>query len=345
MSDAARTKLVVIADLPCLRCRYPLRGLATSARCPECGLGIDESIRGAIDLGVTEPEKPGIEPTRRAAWSIPALACAGALGAAAGVILPAAITLVPAGFDPRGLAGSPGQVRAHLDPALEWAGLVTAAAALIALVVTLASRWRRQARRDAIIAVWGGILLLTAAGMALKPGRLGLEAAAEASARGLGNLVRGGKSTPDTAVLVALAFEGVRGLGVAFLVCALGRVLHKFGRRSDTYSRAGQGLQGSGPVVTASIGALAMSGGWFGSIITNGTSLAAALDAVAWPILWLTAACITTLGGAYLATNAIWATAPWRRRYQRLEDLVGSETPAIVPAASMADEDEGERAP
>ncbi len=347
MSDAARSKLVVIADLPCRRCRYPLRGLESSARCPECGLGIQESIRSAIDLGARESEQGGISPTRRAAWSIPSLAVAVTIGAAAGILFPATVVLSPDSLFEGGSSIHPTQIRDRLWMTFEVGGATSIVAGLLALIAILISHWRRQARRQAIIALGGGALLLLAGGIAVSPGSLGLDAAAQSSARSLEDLLARWGGAPAPAILVAIAIDGLRALGVAFLVAALGELLRRIGSRSDAYARAGQGLQGARPVVAATIAGLVLSTGWLVSVLADGTGgvWATAIDAVAWPILWLVVAGAIMLGGGYLAVNAIWATAPWRRRHRHLADLVGTEPPATKAAASMADEDSSDHTP
>jgi hypothetical protein len=354
MPDVARANLTpnhpmplkVIADLPCRRCGYALRGCGTDGRCPECGLAVEESIRSAIDLASLEAAESDFAPTRRATWSIPALAVAAAIGTAAGLALPLAVVLAPPRFDPRGFGNGAKAVRAVLDPALAAAGTTTAVAAVLAIVVTLISRWRRHARREAFVSTLGGMLMLSAAGVLLLPGGLGLPAAADVSARGLGALLRGGGQAPAPVVLVALAFDALRALGIAFIVSALGDLLHRIGRRSASYALAGQGLQGARPVVAATLATLLMSTGWLMATVTDGLDgpVAAALDSIAWPILWLVAAGLTVLGGGYLAVNAIWATAPWRRRQQRLDELVGPATTS-TEAATMADPPGADRAP
>ena len=347
MPDLAGPNLVVIADLPCGRCGYALRGRPTAGRCPECGLAVEESIRSAIDLATIDPIETDFAPTRRATWSIPSLAIAAAIGTLAGLALPAAIVLAPPGFDPRGFTGNVGRARAHLEPVLDGAALTILAAGMLALLVTLASHWRRHARREARIAIGGSVLLLLAAGIGLVPGHLGLGAAADTSARGLGSLIRGGGQTPAPVVLIALVIDGLRALGVAFLVTALGALLKRIGRRSESYAAAGQGLQGPKPVLAATLIGLVMSIGWLAAIATDGVdgTIPSTLDVIAWPILWLVTAGATVLGGGYLAVNAIWATAPWRRPHQRLEDLVGPASDPTPAAASMADPDPGDRAP
>jgi len=58
-----------VADtLPCLRCKYDLRGLHADGLCPECGLELLDSIAARID-----PEIAALLPLRRpktAAWSL-----------------------------------------------------------------------------------------------------------------------------------------------------------------------------------------------------------------------------------------------------------------------------------
>jgi hypothetical protein len=346
MPDLARSKLVVIAELPCRRCGYALRGCSTAGRCPECGLPVEESIRGAVDLASLESIQSDFAPTRRATWSIPAVAIAGIIGTIAGLILPTAIVLAPTGFDPRGVGGRVDSARAHLESLFVWVGAVTAIAAVVAIVATLVSRWRRHARREAWVAFLGSGLLLVAAGLAVTPGGLGLNAAAEAASRGLGSLIRGGGQTPAPVVLVALAIDGLRALGISFLVAALGDLLQQIGRRSESYTLAGQELQGSKPVMAATGATLIMAGGWLAATATSGLPgrICGMLEAIAWPILWLTAAAVTTLGAGYLAMNAVWATAPWRRPHQRLDELVGPATTGSG-AASMADPKDNDRAP
>jgi hypothetical protein len=344
MSDAARTKLVVVADLTCHRCDYPIRGLSPSAKCPECGLSVKETLRTSIALPAGADADATILPTRRAAWSVPALACGVAIGAAAGLLLPATIVLTPGDVAPSGL---PTPTRTPLAPVLAIGGVVTIAAGVLALAATMASRWRRQARREAIVAVSGGMLLLAAGGIATLPNGLGVVPAADAAARGLGAVFNRGGSGPASSVLVALAFDAVRALGVGFLVAALGELLRKIGSRSEAYARAGQGVQTARPVVVATMMLLVTAAGWLASSqMTSRTGWwRTVLDAVAWPILWLVVAGAIVIGGGYLAVNAIWATAPWRRRHQRLEDLLGPAPGALTAAASMADDDSGHRAP
>jgi hypothetical protein len=346
MSDTARTKLVVIADLPCRRCRYPLHGHPTSARCPECGLPIQETLRSVIDLGTLDPIGSGLTPTRRAAWSIPLLAVGVTIGAGSGLALPLAIVLAPIGFDPRGFGASDGKVVPYLLPILDWAGLIVTLAAMLALFATLASRWRRHARREAVIAIWGGLLLLTSGLLAVVPDGLGLTTAAEASARGIGSLIRGGGSMPAPTILIALAFDSTRTIAVAFLVIALADLLRRIGERSETYAIAGQGLQGARPVLAASLLILATTAGWLSAILVDGRGgpLDDVLSMIAWPEFWLVAAGITTLGSTYLGINAVWAVAPWRHPVQRLDALVGPE-PSSPRAASMADADAPDRTP
>ncbi len=234
-----------------------------------------------------------------------------------------------------------------MDPVLAFGGIATMAAGVLSIAATLASRWRRQAPREAIVAVTGGVLLLTAGGVATLPNGLGVAPAADAAARGLGAVFNRGGAGPPPSILVAMAFDGVRALGVGFLVAALGELLRKIGSRSDAYSLAGQGVQTARPVVVASMMLLVTAAGWLArSQMTSRTGgWQAVLDAVAWPILWLIVAGTIMLGGCYLAVNAIWATAPWRRRHQRLEDLLGPDPGASPAAASMADVDSGVRAP
>ncbi len=344
MSDAAPRKLVVIADLPCRRCRYPLRGQAFSARCPECGLAVKETIRSSIALRPITGADPGIAPTRRAAWSVPLLACGVGIAAAAGVLLPAMIVLTPGDLGPVGIGT---RSRTSLPPVLMIGGAATLTAGVLALLATLVSHWRRQARREAIIAVSGAVLLLVAGGIATLPNGLGVGPAASGAARGLGAFFNRGGSGPNPSILVSLAFDGVRALGVAFLFGALGDLLRKIGRRSEAYARAGQGVQGSRPLVAATIMVLVTAAGWLASTVVGSRSgtWATVLDAVAWPILWLVAAGAIMLGGGYLAANAIWATAPWRRPHHQLEDFLGPDPRTSSPAASMADEDSTQRAP
>lgn len=42
---------VIVADLPCVRCTYNLRGLSPKSRCPECGQEILLSVYGPIRVG------------------------------------------------------------------------------------------------------------------------------------------------------------------------------------------------------------------------------------------------------------------------------------------------------
>ncbi len=342
MTEPAPTNLVVIADLPCRRCDYPLQGLAAGGRCPECGLPIEETIRHALDL-TTVDQTPSSDPRiRRSVWGIPLLAIAAAIATAAGVALPAAVTLAPAGFDPRGLSGSDDLTRTRLDAALVWAGVSALTAGVLALTATLAGGRRSDARRADRLAILSGIALVASGAIALLPGGLGLEAAATSAARGLGGLIRGGGATPAPLVLVALAFDAVRAIAVAFLIIGVGDALQQFGRRSESYTIAGQGLQTARPVVAATIAVLLMEAGWLWSTLADGLGGIAgrALDLVAWPMLWLVAAAITALGGAYLAVNALWAVGSTRRPLRPLDALIGPAS-----SASMADDPRPNRAP
>ncbi len=275
------------------------------------------------------------------------LAVSTAVGASAGLILPVAIALAPVSFDPRGFGPAQGQVGPHLIPPLTGAALITIGAAVFGLTATLGSRWRREATREAAIAIAGSVTMLLAAAVALAPESLGAKAAADASARGLGALFGRGGPIPSPTVLIALAFATLQTVGLAFVVTAVGDLLRRIGYRSETYAHAGQGLQGSKPVVFSGLIALLMSVEWLAATIVRGRGGAvdAALDAVAWPILWLTAAAATTLGGGYLAVNAIWALTPWRRPVPLLDALIGPAPEGTATAASMADPDTEEDAP
>jgi hypothetical protein len=45
---AVEVPAVVLADTPCRKCQYNLRGLSTDGRCPECGTAVGLSIRGDL---------------------------------------------------------------------------------------------------------------------------------------------------------------------------------------------------------------------------------------------------------------------------------------------------------
>ena len=89
--------LRVAADLPCLRCKYDVRGLHADGRCPECGLDVIESIAAKVD-----PELAMLSPLARprtAAWSLLALMLALTTTVLAEILthVPVAIAMLPSG--------------------------------------------------------------------------------------------------------------------------------------------------------------------------------------------------------------------------------------------------------
>jgi hypothetical protein len=48
--EPAQCDRVLQVDLPCIQCKYNLRGLGDGSRCPECGTPIAESLRGLLVL-------------------------------------------------------------------------------------------------------------------------------------------------------------------------------------------------------------------------------------------------------------------------------------------------------
>lgn len=343
MTDDARPLLVVTADLPCRRCGYALRGRALESRCPECGLPVEETLRSSIDLATIALGDRPSDP-RRLIIAASLLAMAAFVGAGAGLLLPVAIAAAPVGFDPSGFGSAGGRVGEHLSPIVTAAGILSGVAfGLVVPVIALARGVTRSPRTGRAVVI-AALLLAIATVIGLLPGASGIESIAEAATRGIGALVRGGGRIPATLVLVALAIEITRGLGVAFLVVGLADVLGSLGARSELYLRAGQGHQGPVPFLAATAAVLLAETGWLAATVWTGLGgLERRLDAIPWVFGWLMAAAITALGGGYLAMNALWAVAPWRRRNPQLDALVGPAADDSEAAAGMADDPTGGR--
>lgn len=339
MTEDVRPSLVVTADLPCRRCGYPLRGRPVDSRCPECGLAVDETLRSSIDLSTLELTEPTASDPRRVVALVPLLGIAAFVGSAAGLALPVAVAAAPVGFDPSGFGTAGGFVASHLEPVVRGVGLASGVAA--ALVVGSIVVRRAAGGRPLGAVVAAGVLLLLAAIVGIAPTATGFIRLAEAATHGLGSLVRGGGRVPATTVLVALAVDIVRALGVGFLVLGLADRLRSLGDRSEIYRQAGQGRQGPIPFLAATAVVMATQTGWLAAAVWTGLGgIERPLDAVPWPYLWLLAAAIASLGCGYLVANALWAVAPWRRADPRLASLVG---PARDSAAAMADDPRGDR--
>lgn len=347
MTEDVRPPLVVTADLPCRRCGYPLRGRPVDSRCPECGLAVEETLRSSIDLSTLELAEPTTRDPRHVVALVPLLGLAAFLGSAAGLALPVSVAFAPVGFEPSGFGTAGGLAAARLDPVVRGVGLASAVAATVILGSIVVRR--AAGGRPLIAVITAGVLLLLAAILGIAPAATGFTSLAEAATHGIGSLIRGGGRVPATAVLVALAVDIVRSLGVGFLVIGLADRLQALGARSELYRQAGQGRQGPVPFLAATMVVMATQIGWLAAAAWTGLGgFEQTLDAVPWPYLWLFAAAIATLGCGYLVANALWAVAPWRRADPRLATLVGPAECSVAPqaddpAAGMADDPRGDR--
>ncbi len=89
---------VVVRDLPCVHCRYNLRGLPLLAECPECGVPVRLTIAAALDPEAENLERlfaPTLTAVGLVVWSGAALAAAAALWAERGASLLRLLASVP----------------------------------------------------------------------------------------------------------------------------------------------------------------------------------------------------------------------------------------------------------
>lgn len=86
----------VVADIPCRKCGYNLRGLQIDGRCPECGRAVGLSVQGDL-LRFSDPRWLHMlhRGARQIIWGVVALVAGGFGAGLLTVALPAAFLLVP----------------------------------------------------------------------------------------------------------------------------------------------------------------------------------------------------------------------------------------------------------
>lgn len=291
--------LRVAVTLPCRRCGYDVRGLRADGQCPECGLGIVESIAAVVDpeIALLPPFPRG----RAAAASLLALTGAMAVAAIAASLAYAARAIAdspPGGWRDSLVHLLPPDLALRLPPVppIAVGAAILAAAALLAASATAVESpngTRRPSRRILLFVGLGG--WLAAACLPIEP--------------------------------VSLALCGAAS-GVALL--GLGPVVTELGRRSRTYRERTAARQAVGPVLTAIVvGVLATA---IGIVVEREWSA----DAAA-PFRIAATACLgmTVIGFLYLVVNAFWiwnALRAWQpvlsRMVERPEGSASSEPPA-----------------
>ena len=60
---------LVVADVPCRKCSYNLRGMNVASRCPECGAPVGVSVHGSL-LRYSDPHDDAPEGERRATGEV-----------------------------------------------------------------------------------------------------------------------------------------------------------------------------------------------------------------------------------------------------------------------------------
>jgi hypothetical protein len=286
--------LRVAVTLPCRRCGYDIRGLRADGQCPECGLGIVESIAAVVDPDIAL--LPPLPRGRAAAASLLVLTAAMAVAAIAASLAYAAQAI--AGAPPGGWRDTlmhllPPDLARRLPPIppLAIAVAILAAAALLSASATAVDSRPGTTRPPRPLLLFLGLGgWLAAACLPIEP--------------------------------VSLALCGATS-GVALL--GLGPLVTELGRRSRTYRERTAARQAVGPVLTAIVvGVLATAIG----IVVEGELSA---DAAA-PFHIAATACLgmTVIGFVYLVVNAVWiwaALRAWQPVLSRMVDRPEDDGP------------------